>query len=217
MIFEASGADDDLREAHRHRQVADRRATAELLMDAAHKKVEESSDGEGIDEAERSARDALGFFARSLDWAEDSPEEGEAHRLMDEAGAWVCQTFRCRLKRLCASYEQTCPVALAHNRIGFSIGGVARRTCSLCGGDFSECDHMPGMAYLVPGGHDQLGWCRVCLKETCGHLPSVQYRVSVVAIICEMNIDEVSLVGKPAQPEACPAGSPPSRKPASCL
>ena len=36
--------------------------------------------------------------------------------------------------RFSTGYSQTCPVALAHNRIGMSIGGTARRLCSLCGG-----------------------------------------------------------------------------------
>ena len=60
---------------------------------------------------------------------------------------------------------QTCPVALAHNRIGMSIGGTAKRLCSLCGDDLSECEHTPGTSYLVPGGVSSLGWCRVCLQE----------------------------------------------------
>lgn len=201
MTFEASGPDDDLRGAYRRQQVVTRRTRAQALLDDARTQVE-AVDGEDHEMAERQAREALGQLARSLDWAEDTDAEAEAHRLMDAAGAWVRQTFGCRLARSGTTYQQTCPVALAHNRIGFSIGGVATRTCSLCGGDFSECEHMPGTAYMVPGGAADLGWCRVCLKETCDHLESAQYRVSVVAIIREMNVDEVSLVGKPAHPEA---------------
>jgi hypothetical protein len=68
---------------------------------------------------------------------------------MDQAGAWVRETFGCQLTRSGTRYSQTCPVALAHNRIGMSIGGTARRLCSLCGDDLSECEHIPGISYLV--------------------------------------------------------------------
>lgn len=145
---------------------------------------------------------ALQFYARSLDWAEDTDAEEEAHQRMDAAGEWVRSTFGCWLARSGATYRQTCPVALAHNRVGFSIGGSASRICSLCGEDFSECEHVPGIAYMVPGGSSALGWCRVCLEKACDHSPHQLYRVSVTAIIQEMEVHEVSLVDKPAQPEA---------------
>ena len=61
---------------------------------------------------------------------------------------------------------------------------------------------MPGTASMVPGGADDLGWCRVCLKESCDHVATETHRVSVVAMIRQMNVDEVSLVSKPAHPEA---------------
>lgn len=194
---EAAGSDADLREEYTLSQVRERRLRAEQLM----------ADAEGLLETERGAaealaRDALHFFARSLDWAEDTDQEEEAHGRMDTAGSWVRETFGCHLARTGTSYQQTCPVALGHNRIGMRVGGVARRTCSLCGLDFSECAHLPGTAYLVPGGASDLGWCRVCLKAECDHNPADSYRVAVVARITEMRVDEVSLVSKPAHPEA---------------
>jgi hypothetical protein len=120
---------------------------------------------------------------------------------MDDAGYWVRTTFGCELGRVGGEYRQRCPVALAHNRIGLSVGGTAVRVCSICGGDLSECFHLPGTSYLVPGGSADLGWCRVCLKDTCDHSPAREYRVSVVGMITEMHVDEVSLVPKPANPE----------------
>lgn len=200
--FRTSGSDDDLRKAYRRAQIADRRTSAESLLASAQTFIDDPSDVDSIERAESDARKALVLFARSLDWAEDTDDEEEAHQRMDQAGAWVRRTFGCHLTRTGTEYSQTCPVALAHNRIGMSVGGVAVRTCSLCGGDFSECEHMPGVAYLVPGGIEPLGWCRVCLKEACAHVPSQDYRVSVVAIIKEMDLVEVSLVDKPAHPEA---------------
>lgn len=200
--FTASGSDEDLREAYRRKQIEDPRSSAQELMQSARLAIEGSSDQSSLERAETDARKALAFFARSLNWAEDTDQEEEAHRLMGEAGAWVRRTFGCQLARSGTEYRQRCPVALAHNRIGMSIGGTAVRICSLCGEDFSECEHMPGTAYMVPGGNSDLGWCRVCLQESCDHRSTQRYRVSVIAIIKHMDVQEISLVPKPAHPEA---------------
>ena len=150
--FPAAGTDDDLRKAHRRQQVESLRAAAQSRLQDARDSVEREGAAQPWQHAEKSARAALALFARSLDWAEDSEDEDEAHRLMDKAGSWVWQTFGCQLARSGIEYRQTCPVALAHNRIGMSIGGTAKRLCSLCGDDLSECEHIPGTSYLVPGG-----------------------------------------------------------------
>lgn len=198
--FEAAGSDEDLRLDHLRDQIARRRHEAERLRAAAENALANDPPDWAI--AEQQARQALHFYARSLDWAEDTAAEEEAHRLMDEAGAWVRSTFGCWVAKEGDAYRQTCPVALAHNRLGFSIGGSATRICSLCGDDLSECEHLPGVAYMVPGGSAGLGWCRVCLEEACDHNPEDLYRVSVVARIEELDVSEISLVTKPANPEA---------------
>jgi len=200
--FPIAGPDADLHAAALDEQISRRRAAAQSLLRDAREAVEGNADGQSLDNAERDARAALTLFARSLDWAEDTEEEDEAHRLMDQAGTWVRETFGCQLTRSGTRYSQTCPVALAHNRIGMSIGGTAKRLCSLCGDDLSECEHIPGTSYLVPGGVSSLGWCRVCLQEACEHTPDQNHRVSVVGIIKQMDLVEVSFVPKPAQPEA---------------
>lgn len=200
--FLAAGPDDDLHTAALDEEIRSRRSAAESLLRDAREAVEGQADAHSWDHAEKNARAALALFARSLDYAEDTPEEDEAHRLMDQAGTWVRETFGCQLTRSGTKYSQTCPVALAHNRIGMSIGGTAKRLCSLCGKDLSECEHMPGTSYLVPGGTSSLGWCRVCLQESCEHTPDQTHRVPVIGIIKQMDLVEVSLVPKPAQPEA---------------
>ncbi len=55
---------------------------------------------------------------------------------------------------------------------------------------------------MVPGGPGPLGWCRVCLQPECEHSPEELYRASVVSTIQELDVDEISLVTKPKQPEA---------------
>lgn len=200
--FPTAGSDDDQHAADLDEQIGRRRAAAQSLLRDAREAAERHADAQSLDNAEKDARAALTLFARSLDWAEDTEEEDEAHRLMDQAGTWVRETFGCQLTRSGTRYSQSCPVALAHNRIGMSIGGTAKRLCSLCGEDLSECEHIPGTSYLVPGGTSPLGWCRVCLQEACGHAPDQTHRVPVVGIIRKMDLVEVSLVPKPAQPEA---------------
>lgn len=200
--FPTAGPDDDLHAAALAEAINRRRAAAQSLLQDARAVLEGHADPQSLENAEKEARTALALFARSLDYAEDTEEEHEAHRLMDEAGMWVRETFGCQLTRSGTCYRQTCPVALAHNRIGMSIGGTAKRLCSLCGEDLSECEHVPGISYLVPGGTSSLGWCRVCLQEDCEHTPDETHRVPVVGIIRDMEVAEVSLVHKPAQPEA---------------
>lgn len=154
-------------------------------------------------EAETVARSALADFASALNWAEDSALEGSVHARMDQAGRWVREEFGCTLRRDGNEYSQTCPVALAHNRIGLSIGGYSRKLCSICGDDFSECQHQPGVEYRVQGGVEPLGWCRVCGKrEGCEHLADETYRARLIVIVVEMDLDEISLVAKPAYPDA---------------
>jgi hypothetical protein len=154
-------------------------------------------------EAERLARGALPRFRSALDWAEDSDREDETHRAMDAAGRWTCETFGCELLYDDGTYYRTCPVDLGHNRIGLSVGGVATRICSLCDRDFSVCDHDPAKEYLTPGGNSPLGYCRICMEQACTeHRPNLQYPARPGSIVVEMQLDEVSLVSRPAQPDA---------------
>ena len=73
-------------------------------------------------EAERFARSALADYRAAMDWTEDTPEFEVAHFRLDEAGRWVRETFGCWLTRNGTSYQRTCPVDLAHDRIGLSPG-----------------------------------------------------------------------------------------------
>lgn len=205
MTFDEAGSDDDLHAAHLQRIVAQKLDQGGKLLASARERLAQASDrpSDLVAEAEASSRAALATLASALNWAEDTESEDEAHRKLDEAGRWVRETFGCHIEQSGSDYWQACPVALGHNRIGLSIGGMARRICSLCGGDLSECEHRRGTAYMVPGGSTDLGWCRVCLqKDGCEHKPDETYRVGVVSIIVGIELTEVSLVGKPANPDA---------------
>jgi hypothetical protein len=155
--IDAAGPDQALRLDYTREQIEKRRQAADEKLAGA--KAAMAVDSPDRDAAEREARCALQLYARSLDWAEGTPSEDDAHHAMDAAGKWVRTTFGCRLNREGTTYTETCPVSLAHNRIGFSIGGSATRICSLCGEDLSECEHLPGTAYIVPYGGSALSRC----------------------------------------------------------
>jgi len=149
--------------------------------------------------ANHRARMSLQHFRTALDLAEDSHLEDSVHALMDKAGAWVRRTFGCVLVVKNACVEINCPVKLGHTRIGISAGiRVKKRHCQLCGLDPSECPHMPGVGYWVPGGSEELGWCRICGGDDCTHLATFEYRVPLMTVVTEAEIDEISIVAKPA-------------------
>jgi hypothetical protein len=98
--------------------------------------------------AETAARNSLAGFASSLNWLEDTDEFDEAHRLLDLAGGYVRRTFGCSLHWTGSSYEQRCPVAIAHKRIGVSPEIVlAGWDCTICGADAETCEHIAGRVY----------------------------------------------------------------------
>jgi len=101
--------------------------------------------------------------AASAFWtAEDTELESATHEEMDTYGRWVRSTFGCHLAFESGSYYQCCPIAIAHKRVGVSIGFDAKhRICTLCGEDLTECPHLIGRLYEVPGGVGPAG---------CSHL-----------------------------------------------
>jgi hypothetical protein len=157
-------------------------------------------------EAEGACRSALGVAASALNWLEETEFEEIAHAELDELGRQTRERFRlgCRLDFTAGRYEHHCPVAIAHKRLGFSISFIAKRKeCSICGGDFSECDHLPGRQYAVVATDSEDGHCSICGRMPCPrHIVGETYEASAGAIIREAEIDEISLVGRPAQPDA---------------
>jgi hypothetical protein len=98
--------------------------------------------------AEKAARRSLAQFASAMNWLEDTEYANTTHQLLDSAGHYVRVTFGCELTFSKGRYRQTCPVALAHIRIGFSpetyIEGF---DCTVCGEDVAQCPHVSGREY----------------------------------------------------------------------
>jgi hypothetical protein len=113
-----------------------------------------------------------------MNWLEGTEHFEEAHILLDEGGALAREVFPegCLLAYRDGGYFIECPVALAHNRSGLSIAYVANSAeCSICGGDPEDCLHVTGRMYD---------------GNRC------------VRIVKDLEILEISLVGRPAIPDA---------------
>jgi hypothetical protein len=173
----------------------------------AAQKVREARERLHMDSAEANvaARSALWAAASALNWLEDTELQEKAHSELDAYGRWtrVNVPEGCHLEWDGNHYHRTCPVDLSHTRVGFSVNVVGKRSCSLCYEDISECPHMPGYLYRVPGGVTARGTCRVCVRQDCTEHPAGQYfDAEPIAVITEGEIDEISLVGRPRQPDA---------------
>jgi hypothetical protein len=161
--------------------------------------------------AEQHARDALRLAASAFWIAEDSPLEDAAHEDLDKFGRWTRETFGCALSFEDGHYVQKCPVAIAHKRVGLSVGMlVTNRICAICGQKFPDsCTHRSGVVYQVNGGPNQLGFCKVCGSRDCAkHVAGQIYPTVQTRIVLEAELVEYSLVRRPAQPEARPTKLP---------
>jgi hypothetical protein len=153
--------------------------------------------------AESEARRAIDSVVRAFWWAEGSDLEDSQHELMHKIGRWTRRTFGCRLHFDGESYTEKCPIAIAHKRFGFSPGYTARHVCSICGDDLSECPHLRSRLYWVRGGLNDSGVCPICMQENCKrHRADRLYQARPVSIVTDLEGLEVSLVGRPANPEA---------------
>lgn len=194
-----AGSSHELSEAYRLHVISSHRTLAEQNYIAAQAALLTD-----FDEAEKLARSALASAVSAFWWAEDSDEEELQHQLLHEIGRWKHQNVGCYLRYdEDKGYTQACLVVAAHRRMGLSIGFTAKRLCSLCDQDLSECPHLRGRTYWVRGGMDSDGRCRVCMGDaSCSHRSDRLYRAPVVSVIKDGTIREVSLVRRPAQPEA---------------
>ncbi|MHB8466748.1 MAG: hypothetical protein ACYDH6_19255 [Acidimicrobiales bacterium] len=156
-------------------------------------------------EAEALGREALAIAESAVYWLEDSEFEELAHDELHKYGRYVRTHFPggCHLDWTGHGYEMSCPVSKAHKRMGFSIGFVGDRLCSVCGDDVSECEHVLGQFYDVTGGLNSAGYCPVCHGKDCSeHTEAETFRVRTSAMITNATLNEVSLVAKPKQPDA---------------
>jgi hypothetical protein len=145
------------------------------FLSDARERLETARQSE-IGVSEGTARAALGLYAKALNYLEDTSDFEMVHTEMHEAGRWVRETFGCPVYQEGERYEQRCPVAVAHRRIGFSPEIIVREWhCSICNRRPEQCEHVTGRQYD---------------GERC-------YQV-----ITKCELVSVSIVSRPAQPEA---------------
>ncbi|MCF3171344.1 hypothetical protein IPZ64_31320 [Streptomyces violaceoruber] len=192
----------DLQQAHLEAEIrAHRRRAKQAFRDAQRLVAKDKV------RASAAIKAALLSAARAFWWAEDSEMEEQQHRLMHEIGKWKHKALGCALSFSEGNYSQRCPVAIAHKRMGISIGFTATRFCSICREDVSSdrCLHFRDRSYWVRGGADATGPCRVCSEKECKHRHDTLYRARVVYVVDErsgMQGHEVSIVRKPAYPDS---------------
>lgn len=134
----------------------------------------------GDDRVEDELREAMHTLRGAMNYLEDEDDEQFeiAHTRLDAAGSLARRQYPdgCHLDYDNGTYYQRCPVALAHNRVGMSVGiKIRAMQCSICHRDPEDCTHIRGRVYD---------------GNTCGH------------VITQADLLEVSFVGKPAQPDA---------------
>ena len=161
----------------------------------------------GDDSAERHARRALVQYRAAMDRLEDSPEFEVAHVEMDILGRLCRETWPdgCRFQPVGDDYAQDCPVAHAHTRIGLSPATLGNAICSVCGVDVTTCPHRPGdtvkavVAARVGDGRCNIDGVTGCSVHEVGSTYDAEVRIIITHVHM---IEEISLVLRPAQPNA---------------
>jgi len=171
-------------------------AANELIREADHLlKTGRADVSEGL------YRRALRKLREAMLWA---PNECERRAYLHKIGARIHDQFGCTVPLRDGTYSVECPVLLSHARGGFSVGGSAQSTCSICGQDSLTCPHQNGHRYdHVLARRVSSALCNICGEQDCHHVQGTTYDgVRAFSIITEMRIDEVSLVDRPANPLA---------------
>lgn len=156
--------------------------------------------------AESFGRQALAGYASAMNWLEGSEHFETAHDELHDVGRYCREEFPegCDLTAAGDDFAQTCPVSLAHKRVGFSMGFTGNAICSICDSDVTECPHRPGNSYEVVAATHPDGRCNICGSKACAHhLTGQTYEAETRVSITEIyEIDHIALVAQPVQPDA---------------
>jgi hypothetical protein len=125
-----------------------------------------------------------------------------AHVQLHRVGEFVGALYGCWHGYDDGVWFETCPVRLAHIPLGSSPGFVARRLCSICKEDISECVHMPDRPYRIVTSRDDDGRCTVCGYIECDHAPGSTQIVYQHMVPAEATLLEASITPNPREPRA---------------
>lgn len=194
---EDAGPADEYWVQQKREAISSAHARAAALVEASCLAMQSS-----IEAAEDLARQALRSAAEAYWIAECTDGAQPEHMYLHEVGRWTRETFGCVLGWNGAYFTSKCPVKIADERWGMSTGFTAKRWCSICYEDLSECAHQPERLYWVTGGPTAAGACRVCSSNDCVHDPAKFYAAPAISIVKEADVAEISFVDVPAQPLA---------------
>ena len=68
-------------------------------------------------------------------------------KTMHQIGKYLCKQYGCSCKFDGKNYYTDCPNILLHSDFGFSLRGIEKYICSICGNDPLECGHITGEMY----------------------------------------------------------------------
>lgn len=122
---------------------------------------------------------------------------------MHQIGVHLAKNYQCKLKFKDNHYYTDCPNMLLHNDFGFSLRGMERHTCSICGIDPIDCDHRTGHRYNEINCTTFDGRCNICLqsKDDCEHEIGKKYDdVEAVRVSSILEIITFDLVKEPEMP-----------------
>lgn len=146
------------------------------------------------------ARRALTHAAGAYRYLRRGPFERVADLQLHRIGELVGGLYGCWYEFKNDRWFDTCLVRMAHLHMGLSAGFTAKRLCSICGEDFSECDHHPDRLYPV-SAERAAGDCNICgASAECDHDPGAEYLVRPTIRLDSAVMREVSLTPNPRDP-----------------
>lgn len=177
---------------------------------------------------ESNSRQALVHAAAAYRYLRRGPFEPGAHLQLHRIAEIVGGIYGCWYEFKDGRWMDTCLLSMAHTKMGLSAGWTARRVCSICKQDVSDCEHHPDWLYPVEAARAS-DRCNVCDEERCDHAVGETYLVRPQVKLDSPVIREVSLTPEPRDPslvitsmEADPQPPPPTsddyrRRCLSCL
>ena len=181
---------------HREMKAEAARATADELISEGERYLAEGN----RETAEGLYRRALAKLREAVLWEPGRPQHRAYLRAIGER---VHDTFQCTLPFRDGNYWVECPVALSHSRGGFSVGGVERCVCSICGEDMLHCPHVNGRSYNQTTARRLTDVCNICGENQCGYTEGAVYdSARAFGVVTELKLEEVSFVENPANPLA---------------
>lgn len=149
---------------------------------------------------QRAARRALEHAAGAYRYLRRVPLERSADLQVHRIGELFGGIYGCWYEYKNDRWFDTCLVRMAHLHMGLSAGFTAKRLCSICGADFSECEHSPDWLYPVTAQRLD-GKCNICgASEACAHSAGSEYLTRPTIRLEDAVLREVSLTPNPRDP-----------------